>query len=225
MSSSGCNRSFNRIRILGVCSSMAILLHGLTLAAIPWLPSKAHPASTAKAGIAIELAPAPPQQSQQLAEVPPQPRLSALPEQPLPAATPDSAHKKIKPAKPQKAALSHTAQRRQQSRTSVPTAKTDLQESVVQQTSPATLSTRYSNPKPAYPELARKRGQEGTVRLLVSVNEQGQVDEITITQSSGWPMLDAAALKTVRRWRFVPAMRTGIPITDKVIVPVRFALK
>lgn len=83
----------------------------------------------------------------------------------------------------------------------------------------------YDNPKPVYPELARKRGQEGTVRLRAHVDEKGRVITVEVAQSSGWRMLDVAAVKTVRRWRFQPGMRAGIAVQGTVMIPVRFSLQ
>jgi len=58
-------------------------------------------------------------------------------------------------------------------------------------------------PQPAYPRLALQRGQTGTVRIEFIVAENGAVAQAEVTRSSGHPMLDAAALNTVRaRWQF-----------------------
>jgi protein TonB len=56
-------------------------------------------------------------------------------------------------------------------------------------------------PQPKYPELARQRGQTGTVRIDFSVSATGAVAQAEVTRSSGFPLLDAAALQTVQeRW-------------------------
>lgn len=60
-------------------------------------------------------------------------------------------------------------------------------------------------PQPAYPRPALQRGQTGTVRIEFSVAENGAVAQAEVARSSGHPMLDAAALNTVRaRWQFPP---------------------
>jgi len=60
-------------------------------------------------------------------------------------------------------------------------------------------------PQPAYPRLALQRGQTGTVRIEFSVAENGAVAQAEVARSSGHPLLDAAALNTVRaRWQFPP---------------------
>jgi TonB family protein len=82
------------------------------------------------------------------------------------------------------------------------------------------------NPPPAYPVIARRREQQGTVTLRVLVAIDGAVQRAEIAESSGFDALDDAAIETVRRrWRFVPARSAGTPIESWVLVPIRFALK
>jgi protein TonB len=81
------------------------------------------------------------------------------------------------------------------------------------------------NPKPRYPRAARRRGQEGTVMLLVEVLASGRVGEIEIEKSSGHDLLDNAAAEAVRRWRFVPAEKAGVSVGTQVKIPVEFDLE
>ena len=81
------------------------------------------------------------------------------------------------------------------------------------------------NDPPPYPRLARKRGQQGTVVLGVLVNREGGVAELQIEESSGYGLLDRAALKAVRKWRFEPGRRGDLKVTMRVRVPVTFTLK
>ena len=96
-------------------------------------------------------------------------------------------------------------------------------------TLPGTLQMAYpryqSNTPPAYPGLARKRGQEGTVILQVQVNEQGRVDDLEIETSSGYTSLDRAAVSSVKKWNFEPGRRGEERIVMWVRVPVTFKLK
>ncbi len=81
------------------------------------------------------------------------------------------------------------------------------------------------NPPPVYPALARRREQQGTVTIRVLVGNDGSVRRAEIAESSGFDVLDDAALETVRRrWRFIPARRGGTPVESWVLVPIRFAL-
>jgi protein TonB len=80
------------------------------------------------------------------------------------------------------------------------------------------------SPKPPYPEFARRRGYEGTVRLKVEVLASGRVGRIWVKESSGYEILDRSALKTIKDWRFIPARFGGIPVKSTVIIPVKFQL-
>jgi protein TonB len=85
---------------------------------------------------------------------------------------------------------------------------------------------RYKeNAPPAYPRIARRLGYEGIVLLSVKVLDNGYVEEITIKKSSGRSILDRAALKAVRKWKFEPASRLGVSLTMWVDVPVHFVLQ
>lgn len=81
------------------------------------------------------------------------------------------------------------------------------------------------NPAPAYPLIARRRAQQGTVTLRVLVAADGAVKRVELLQSSGVDSLDDSALETVRtRWRFVPAHRDAVAVESWVVVPIRFTL-
>jgi protein TonB len=80
------------------------------------------------------------------------------------------------------------------------------------------------NPAPNYPEAARRKGIEGTVILQVSVADDGQPSDVAAATSSGHDMLDAEALRTVRRWRFRPALSRDRPVPGLVLVPIVFEL-
>jgi protein TonB len=83
-----------------------------------------------------------------------------------------------------------------------------------------------NNPPPLYPAIARRHEQQGTVTIRVLVGIDGLVQRAEIAESSGFDVLDDAAIETVRRrWRFVPARHGGTAIESWVLVPIRFALK
>jgi len=81
------------------------------------------------------------------------------------------------------------------------------------------------NPPPAYPGLARRRGYEGVVLLDVLVSEEGHVGELRVARSSGYSLLDRAAVEAVEAWRFEPGRRGDRPVAMRVRVPVRFRLQ
>lgn len=81
------------------------------------------------------------------------------------------------------------------------------------------------NPPPLYPRLARRMGRQGLVLLEVFVSASGTAEEVKVANTSGHEILDEAALKAVRGWRFAPGLRNGRPTPMRVRVPVRFNLR
>jgi protein TonB len=81
------------------------------------------------------------------------------------------------------------------------------------------------NPPPGYPAAARRNGEEGTVTLRVLVSTEGTPREVALERSSGSTLLDAAALATVKNWRFTPARRGGEAQEAWVLVPIVFRLE
>ena len=81
------------------------------------------------------------------------------------------------------------------------------------------------NPPPRYPEKARLRKQEGTVLLDVRVRTDGTSEDVRVLSSSGYALLDGAALEAVRKWRFVPAKRGSQLIEANVEVPIKFQIQ
>ncbi|MDR0869096.1 MAG: energy transducer TonB [Planctomycetota bacterium] len=82
-----------------------------------------------------------------------------------------------------------------------------------------------SNRRPTYPEAARRRRQEGTVWLRLEIDARGDVRTATVDASSGYPLLDDAAVRAARQWRFRPATRFGQPAAGTVSAPVEFHLR
>ncbi|MDP1609898.1 MAG: energy transducer TonB [Sulfuritalea sp.] len=81
------------------------------------------------------------------------------------------------------------------------------------------------NPKPVYPAISRRLGEQGRVVLRVHVEADGRAAEVQLHTSSGSPRLDQSALDTVRRWKFVPARLGREPTAAWVLVPIAFTLK
>ena len=91
-------------------------------------------------------------------------------------------------------------------------------------TPPSFDAAQLDNPAPRYPFLARRAREEGVVTLRVLVTPQGRAKTLSVEHSSGSSRLDDEALKTVRRWKFLPARQAGNPVEAWVLVPVTFSL-
>ena len=81
-----------------------------------------------------------------------------------------------------------------------------------------------NNPQPEYPEEARQLEQQGMVMLDVLVSADGRAAEVVVKRSSGYRILDQAAVAAVRHWSFQPGRTAGLPVASRVDVPVRFRL-
>ncbi|MBS2016239.1 MAG: TonB family protein [Deltaproteobacteria bacterium] len=64
--------------------------------------------------------------------------------------------------------------------------------------------------------------EDAQVELLVRVEANGEVGEVTVAISGG-AIADAAAIDAVRRWTFEPATRAGAPLASRVRVPLHVA--
>lgn len=81
-------------------------------------------------------------------------------------------------------------------------------------------------PQPIYrarPQVTRvmRKRMPATVNILLTVNEQGQV-ETPVVQSSDDPIFEAPALEAIRQWRFEPGKRNGRPDSFRVRQPITF---
>lgn len=81
------------------------------------------------------------------------------------------------------------------------------------------------NPRPVYPPMSRRMGEEGKVYLRVRVEPDGRPSQVEIKTSSGSVRLNQAAEDAVRRWRFIPAKRGDEAVSAWVVVPISFNLK
>ncbi|RKS24691.1 outer membrane transport energization protein TonB [Pseudomonas sp. WPR_5_2] len=79
-------------------------------------------------------------------------------------------------------------------------------------------------PAPRYPNTARRRNQQGIVRVEVHLDERGRQLKRVLTRSSGVDSLDQAALEAVTQWRFRPEIVDGRAVPSRVEIPIEFAL-
>jgi periplasmic protein TonB len=90
---------------------------------------------------------------------------------------------------------------------------------------PRPVAGMETNRAPIYPEIARRRGEEGRVMLRVDVSADGMPLDVSVAGTSGHPSLDSAAISAVRQWRFIPATQAGRSVAAVADVPIRFHLE
>jgi TonB family protein len=76
--------------------------------------------------------------------------------------------------------------------------------------------------QPAYPDMARSAGIEGTVKLEAVIDEQGHVQDITVT--AGQPILARAAMAAVKQWLYHPYLLGDRPVRMPTEISVVFKL-
>jgi protein TonB len=75
----------------------------------------------------------------------------------------------------------------------------------------------HANKMPPYPRAAGRRGEEGSVQMLVRIAADGSVEGIDVAVSSGYPDLDETATRAVSHWHFRPAIRDGVPVPTQMM--------
>lgn len=90
---------------------------------------------------------------------------------------------------------------------------------------PSSDATYLNNPKPPYPVLSKRMGEQGKVVVRVLIGTDGMAQQAEIRTSSGYDRLDQAALTTVLKWRYVPGKRGGVPEAMWFNVPINFVLE
>jgi protein TonB len=88
-----------------------------------------------------------------------------------------------------------------------------------------TLAYLLSAPQPIrYPRWAVRQGWEGTLTVAVEILPDGKVGRWKVMKSTGYRILDQAAVKAVREWRFHPATEGEKPVLSCIQIPIRFRL-
>ena len=90
---------------------------------------------------------------------------------------------------------------------------------------PSSNADYLQNPKPAYPPLSKRLGEQGKVIVRVLIGADGVPQKAEIRQSSGFDRLDQAALNTALKWRYVPGKRGGVAEDMWFNVPINFVLE
>lgn len=79
--------------------------------------------------------------------------------------------------------------------------------------------------EPAYPEEARRRNLEGTLKLMLKIDDLGRVQSAEVVEANPPGVFDEAALQAFRDARFQPAMKEGRPVRYQAYMRVDFKLE
>ena len=75
---------------------------------------------------------------------------------------------------------------------------------------------------PVYPDVAQRKGIQGSVKVHVVFNPEGRVTNVTFV--SGPQELAKAAMNAVRQWRYSPTLFDGKPVETEDDVTIEFRL-
>jgi TonB family protein len=91
-----------------------------------------------------------------------------------------------------------------------------------------TARARIAEPAPPmvfYPPSSKRRGEEGDIVVRVRVSATGCATEAAVLVGSGFPDLDAAAVRLAHHSGYLPSSEDGVPADGQVTFLVRFALR
>ena len=96
-------------------------------------------------------------------------------------------------------------------------------------TGPQTVTPRHINRdyferaiEREYPKLLLDAGVGGETRVLLKLDSQGIVEDVSIIESSGYPELDTVALRVAREMQFTPYLIDGEPAPVQISFTVTF---
>ncbi len=77
---------------------------------------------------------------------------------------------------------------------------------------------------PVYPLQARRRGVEGWVKVILTVNENGFVEDVTVLDADPAGVFERSVEACVMNWRFEPGTVDGAPVRARVETTIEFHL-
>lgn len=80
-------------------------------------------------------------------------------------------------------------------------------------------------PKPEYPSMSQKMGEEGRTVVTVSIDTEGQISNVTVKSSSGSSRLDKAAVAAARAIKCRPLKQNGRAMTAVADKPYDFKIE
>jgi len=85
------------------------------------------------------------------------------------------------------------------------------------------IPRRLSGAPAKYPPMLLKRGVEGEVRLVVTIDETGAV-EVDSVQSSTDPRFESSAIAAAEKLKYEVPTRDGKPVRARFTLPIPFRI-
>lgn len=79
--------------------------------------------------------------------------------------------------------------------------------------------------EPIYPEEAKRRNIEGSLKLMLKIDDLGRVLSAEVVEATPPGVFDAAALQAFREATFQPAIKDGRPVRYQAYIRVDFKLE
>ncbi len=90
---------------------------------------------------------------------------------------------------------------------------------------PSSDADYLHNPKPSYPAMSKRLGEQGKVMVRVFIGVDGLPEKAEIKKSSGYERLDKSALEYILQCRFVAGKVNGTPQPMWYEAPVNYVLE
>lgn len=75
-----------------------------------------------------------------------------------------------------------------------------------------------------YPSESRRLGEQGTCLVKITVTAEGEIHDVTLTKSTGYPRLDQACIDGFKDAHMLPAIRDGKAVTLTKEIPINWTL-
>jgi TonB family protein len=79
--------------------------------------------------------------------------------------------------------------------------------------------------EPEYPQKAQRRKVEGFVDMHFTVNQNGEVVDVSVIKAEPADMFEDAAVRSIKKWKFKPLMIDGETVSQRLALRSRFALQ
>lgn len=79
--------------------------------------------------------------------------------------------------------------------------------------------------KVKYPEVAKKKGLEGTAHIKFMIKADGSLEDVQVKKSSSHPSLDEEAIRVIKAMpKWEPGEKSGKKVSAEMVLPIAFKL-